>query len=341
MLTPIPLPKAPDTSAGFLADTLASLATDPGGVSRDAALGAFRRHLARIQHHVQEAFEHEQITGLEAGRKLGALVDGLVTALHAHAAAGGRVLGKAHRDRDRRLRAGRAGAVQRHRPAVPHPRRAAAGDAQGGGVHAVLHVGSRAEGRPRHPLDRAMSRRGGEGRHDPHLAARRAADRRGQGPVRRVPQAVPPQLPGERRGRVHRRQAARARRAPSPFRRERLHGGAERQGGTRRPARPADALLARSLPVRHPNDGRARRSARRRRRPHHRDRGEACPPLLGVPVDRALPPALRRGPGGGAADLRPAAGGRRADGLHAARQAGRGGALHAPLFPHRARGHAR
>jgi [protein-PII] uridylyltransferase len=86
MLTPVPLPKAPDTAAGFLADTLASLATDPGGGSRDAALGAFRRHLARIQNHVQEAFEHEQITGLEAGRKLGALVDGLVTALHAHAA---------------------------------------------------------------------------------------------------------------------------------------------------------------------------------------------------------------------------------------------------------------
>ncbi len=84
MLTPVPLPRAPEAAADVLAETLASLAAEPGGVSRDAALGAFRRHLARIQQHVQEAFENEQITGLQAGRMLGALIDGLVAALHAH-----------------------------------------------------------------------------------------------------------------------------------------------------------------------------------------------------------------------------------------------------------------
>ena len=54
-------------------------------------------------------------------------------------------------------------------------------------------------------------------------------------------------------------------------------------------------------------------------------------------MDRALPPALRRRPRGGTADLRPAARGRRPHGLHPPRPAGRGGALHAPLLPDRAR----
>ena len=67
-------------------------------------------------------------------------------------------------------------------------------------------------------------------------------------------------------------------------------------------------------------------------------RGEARPPRLGIPVDRALPSALRRRPRRGAADLRPAAGGRRAHGLHAPRPAGRRRTFHAPLFPDRARG---
>ncbi len=52
---------------------------------RDAALGAFRRHLARIQGHAQHAFEQDQITGLQAARLLASLMDGLIRALHAHA----------------------------------------------------------------------------------------------------------------------------------------------------------------------------------------------------------------------------------------------------------------
>jgi [protein-PII] uridylyltransferase len=61
---------------------LAALAEEGTPVSREAALGAFRRHLARIQQHVQHAFEQEQITGLQAARLLGKLTDGLIAALY-------------------------------------------------------------------------------------------------------------------------------------------------------------------------------------------------------------------------------------------------------------------
>ena len=77
MLTPIPLPRAPEAAASLLSDALAGIAEESGSVSRDAAVGAFRRHLARIQSYVQHAFEHEQITGLQAARLLGALIDGV------------------------------------------------------------------------------------------------------------------------------------------------------------------------------------------------------------------------------------------------------------------------
>jgi [protein-PII] uridylyltransferase len=85
MLTPIPLPHAPEAAATLLSDALAGLAREDGGIPRDAAVGAFRRHLARIQSYVQHAFEHEQISGLQAARLLGALIDGVVSALFDHA----------------------------------------------------------------------------------------------------------------------------------------------------------------------------------------------------------------------------------------------------------------
>ena len=85
MLTPIPLPRAPEAAATLLSDVLAGLAEENGTIPRDAAVGAFRRHLARIQSYVQHAFEHEQLTGLQAARLLGALVDGVVSALYEHA----------------------------------------------------------------------------------------------------------------------------------------------------------------------------------------------------------------------------------------------------------------
>src|SRR5271166_2316195 len=85
MLTPVALPKPPEASVSALAAALAALSEDGTPVSRDAALGAFRRHLARIQQHVQHAFEQDQISGLQAARLLGKLTDGLIAALYDHA----------------------------------------------------------------------------------------------------------------------------------------------------------------------------------------------------------------------------------------------------------------
>ena len=85
MLTPATSTMPPEASVSALTAALAALAEHGAPVPRDAALGAFRRHLARIQQHVQHAFEQEQITGLQAARMLGKLVDGLIAALYDHA----------------------------------------------------------------------------------------------------------------------------------------------------------------------------------------------------------------------------------------------------------------
>jgi [protein-PII] uridylyltransferase len=85
MLTPVAQPKPPEASVSALSAALAVISEDGAPVSRDAALGAFRRHLARIQQHVQHAFEQEQISGLQAARLLGKLTDGLIAALYDHA----------------------------------------------------------------------------------------------------------------------------------------------------------------------------------------------------------------------------------------------------------------
>jgi [protein-PII] uridylyltransferase len=87
MLTPMSLPKAPEAAASVLSDALAALAEDGRPVSREAALGVFRRHQARMQQHVQHAFEQDQIAGLQAARLLGKLTDGLITSLYEHAVA--------------------------------------------------------------------------------------------------------------------------------------------------------------------------------------------------------------------------------------------------------------
>ena len=120
MFTPIPSPQAPRPPR-VLGRRAAPVGAMSGAVPRDAALGAFRRHLARIQTHVQHAFEHEQ-HHRPAGRApaVGALVDGVVAALFDMRA--DTALGEprtAERGGDRRLWPRRAGAVQRHRPAVP------------------------------------------------------------------------------------------------------------------------------------------------------------------------------------------------------------------------------
>ena len=86
MLNPVTLPKAPEAAAAVLTDSLAALAADEHGtVPRDAALAAFRRHLAQIQSCVQQEFEQEQISGLQAARLLGKLIDGVIRGLYVQA----------------------------------------------------------------------------------------------------------------------------------------------------------------------------------------------------------------------------------------------------------------
>ncbi len=83
MLSPSPLPTAPEAAATVLDNALEQLkVVHRGSVPREAALGLFRRHLARIQQDVRHGFETEQFNGLQAARRLGLLVDGLVASLY-------------------------------------------------------------------------------------------------------------------------------------------------------------------------------------------------------------------------------------------------------------------
>jgi [protein-PII] uridylyltransferase len=84
MLNPVAMPKAPEAAAAQLSDALAALAAEQSPIPREAAISAFRRHLARIQTYVRQAFEHEQLSGLQAARLLGALVDGVISRLFEH-----------------------------------------------------------------------------------------------------------------------------------------------------------------------------------------------------------------------------------------------------------------
>ena len=87
MLTILPLPDDSRAAATVLTDALAELRGPAGVLPRDEALAVFRRHLTRIQHHVREAFEHYQLSGLQSARVLAGLMDGLIAALHDYACA--------------------------------------------------------------------------------------------------------------------------------------------------------------------------------------------------------------------------------------------------------------
>nr|WP_239002712.1 [protein-PII] uridylyltransferase [Rhodovastum atsumiense] len=76
----------PDPAATALQEALSALAAENAGVvPREAALAAFRRHLARIQNHVRDTFEQGGTSGLGAARRLASLTDGLIGALHDYA----------------------------------------------------------------------------------------------------------------------------------------------------------------------------------------------------------------------------------------------------------------
>ena len=83
MIALTPLPEHPDDAVRILTEALDQLALAGQPVPRDAALGAFRRYVARVQNHVQELFEAGNMPGLRAGRLLGKFTDGVITALHA------------------------------------------------------------------------------------------------------------------------------------------------------------------------------------------------------------------------------------------------------------------
>ena len=76
-----------DTSEALtasLAEAMAQLAL-AGPVTREGAIGAFRRHLARIQQNVRDAFEQAQISGLQAAWRLAWNTDGLILELFRYA----------------------------------------------------------------------------------------------------------------------------------------------------------------------------------------------------------------------------------------------------------------
>ncbi|MCB8873985.1 [protein-PII] uridylyltransferase [Acidisoma silvae] len=68
-------------SSPSLSDALAEIAAMDGSISREAALAAFRRHLARTQHLLQQAFERDELSGLTAAAALAGHMDAVVVTL--------------------------------------------------------------------------------------------------------------------------------------------------------------------------------------------------------------------------------------------------------------------
>ena len=77
-----PLPDDPDAANALLTAALAEAKPAAGPLPRMAALTIVRRHLVRVQQHVQTKFEAGGMSGLDAGRLLGRLTDGVIVALH-------------------------------------------------------------------------------------------------------------------------------------------------------------------------------------------------------------------------------------------------------------------
>jgi [protein-PII] uridylyltransferase len=71
----------PENASRQLASALAR-PSDASPTPRGTAIAAFRRHLARIQQSVRDAFETHALDGIGAGTRLASLSDGLIAALH-------------------------------------------------------------------------------------------------------------------------------------------------------------------------------------------------------------------------------------------------------------------
>jgi len=79
------LPADPTEATALLQQAIEALRVDSGPVPRDAALGAFRRHLGRVQQQVRDTFEEGNLPGMQAARMLAGLTDGLITTLFNYA----------------------------------------------------------------------------------------------------------------------------------------------------------------------------------------------------------------------------------------------------------------
>jgi [protein-PII] uridylyltransferase len=87
MLTPSSLPATPAAAKAALIDALGELGRDLAAVRRDQALGAFRRHFARIQSTARMRFEHGELSGVATAHLLAELTRGLIEVIYGYSLA--------------------------------------------------------------------------------------------------------------------------------------------------------------------------------------------------------------------------------------------------------------
>ena len=245
-----PLPPAPEDAATVLSQALAQLRAQGGGMPRDQVLVSFRRHLARIQQHVRDAFETYRMAGVEAAQRLAALTDGVVRVLYEHAESE-ITAGRGLTDRVAIAATGGYGRMMLApfsdidllflAPDEPEPVTLRViefmlyfmwdlGLKVGHATRSIAHCLADAEEDRDHP-------------HQPDGCAAACWRRRICSP--RIPgrrMTWPPAAEAGPGAFITAKQAERHR-TSSPLRRKRVPGGTEHQGRPRRPAGPADAVL--------------------------------------------------------------------------------------------------
>ena len=299
---------------------------------RRAAIEALQAALASGRSEARKALE-EGGTGRACAEALSAEIDDLLRVVLEMSArwlapAPPRPKAADHR-RGRRLRARHAGALFGHRPPVPAARQAVARRREDRRGAALCAVGPQAEGRPCDAHDRRMPEAGARRHDDPHHADRGAVHHRRPGAVR---DAENPLRQGDRR--QDGAPSSSPRSSPSATRACRRAGASrylvepnvkEGKGGL---ARPQHAVLDLQIRLSRPQRPRARRG-----RAVLAARIRALSPLRGIPLERALPAAFSRRPGGGAPELRRPAADRPSARLFDPRRADRRRAVHEALFP--------
>ena len=267
-------------------DLIAELSGEAGGgpIRREDALDLLRRHLGRIQSTVQDGFEAHELSGLAAARWLAALSDGLMTAIHHYALAMVPPRGAAE--------------------AAEPPFALVATGGYGRGVLApysdidLLFLTDQSAGpRSQRVVEFVLYLLWDLGLKVGHAtrSIRDCMDESAKDATILTALVDARFLAGEKpvferflevfnrtrqqRGLGSFLAAKRAERAGAacPLRRQPLPRRAEHQGRPRRAARPADALLAGALRLRHPAHARPGRAGQPRRRPAVRARGARHP----------------------------------------------------------------